>query len=335
MKQPTPALRVGLALSGGGGKGSYQAGVFQALHQLEARPLLRAVSGCSIGALNALLLLAGTPEMWRDMWVEGSLWHTMTGGRADAIDPARLRELSLRATRAKSLPEYLAMESLLPQDSLRQLLTDSLDPALFSAGTRVSVCAYQLEAEEPRYFWLDQLPFADAVEITVASTAIPVAFPPVEMGGNHYCDGGMTPPYSRKNNGDKTPILPLASLELDLLLVVYLNHYDQVDRRQLSPGTALEELYPSRPLEESPGARTMDFTSPEVAWRMELGYRDAMELLPPILSAARGGEPLAPLIAALDARNAALLAREQADNRSVAARARRVRARLTAEGPSL
>ena len=117
--------------------------------------------------------------------------------------------------------------------------------------------------------------------------------------------------------------------------MVYLNHYDQVDRRQLSPGTALVELYPSRPLEESPGARTMDFTSPEVAWRMELGYRDAMELLPPILNAARGGEPLAPLIAALDARNAALLAREQAANRSVAARARRVRARLTAEGPSL
>ena len=134
MKQPTPALRVGLALSGGGGKGSYQAGVFQALHQLEARPRLWAVSGCSIGALNALLLLAGTPEMWRDMWVGGSLWHTMTGGRADAIDPARLRELSLRATRAKSLPEYLAMESLLPQDSLRQLLTDSLDPALLRSA---------------------------------------------------------------------------------------------------------------------------------------------------------------------------------------------------------
>lgn len=324
--------RMGLVLSGGGAKGAYQAGVFQAMEEAGLCPRVEAISGCSIGAMNALLFATGDPALWRQAWEESD-FGAMGGG---GVTPARMEMLALQATQAGGLERYLQGEWLLPLDPLRQLARQVASPEKLALGRpRISVCAYQLEAEEPRYFWLDQLPFADAVEITVASTAIPVAFPPVEMGGNHYCDGGMTPPYSRKNNGDKTPILPLASLELDLLLVVYLNHYDQVDRRQLSPGTALVELYPSRPLEESPGARTMDFTSPEVAWRMELGYRDAMELLPPILNAARGGEPLAPLIAALDARNAALLAREQAANRSVAARARRVRARLTAEGPSL
>lgn len=325
---PSP-LKIGLVLSGGGGKGSYQAGVFRALEELGARPLIRAISGCSIGALNALLLLGGTPEMWRSVWVDGSLWRALTGPESEPVDPARLRELTLRATRVKSLDEYLSLPSLLPQENLRRFITAGLDPRLLDpAGVRVSVCAYQLEAQEPRYFWLDELSFSDAVDITVASTAIPVVFPPSLVGGFHYNDGGMTPPYSRKNNGDKTPVLPLAGLGLDLLLVIYLNHYDRLDRSVIPPGTALLELYPSRPLEENPGARTMDFDSPEVAVRWELGYRDALRVLPPILEAAAGGADPAPLLAELDAQNAALLAREQAANRAVAARARRVQARL-------
>lgn len=329
---PSP-LKIGLVLSGGGGKGSYQAGVFCALEELHACHLVQAVSGCSIGALNALLFVGGTPEQWRTLWVDGSLWRAMTGGENITVDPAQLRELTLKATRAKSMEEYLAMGAILPQDNLRSFISAGMDPRLLSPdGVRVSVCAYQLEAEEPRYFWLDRLSFSDAVGITVASTAIPVVFPPSMVAGAHYNDGGMTPPYSRKNNGDKTPVLPLTELDLDLLLVIYLNHYDQLDRSVIPPRMSLVELYPSRPLEETPGAGTMDFDSPEVAVRWELGHADALRVLPPILDAARKGQPLAPLLEQLDAENAALLAREQAANKFVAARARRVRARLAGKG---
>ena len=46
----------GLVLNGGGAKGAYQIGAWAALRQLELYDEITAVSGTSVGALNALLI---------------------------------------------------------------------------------------------------------------------------------------------------------------------------------------------------------------------------------------------------------------------------------------
>ena len=46
----------GLVLSGGGGKGAYQVGVWRALCELGWDTRIKAISGASVGALNAVLL---------------------------------------------------------------------------------------------------------------------------------------------------------------------------------------------------------------------------------------------------------------------------------------
>ena len=46
----------GLVLNGGGAKGAYQIGAWAALRQLELYEEITAVSGTSVGALNALLI---------------------------------------------------------------------------------------------------------------------------------------------------------------------------------------------------------------------------------------------------------------------------------------
>ena len=45
----------GLVLAGGGGKGAYQAGAFKALWEYGIQDYITAVSGASVGALNAVL----------------------------------------------------------------------------------------------------------------------------------------------------------------------------------------------------------------------------------------------------------------------------------------
>ena len=45
--------RIGLVLEGGGGKGSYQIGVLKAIRELGLEKKIVAVSGTSVGALNA------------------------------------------------------------------------------------------------------------------------------------------------------------------------------------------------------------------------------------------------------------------------------------------
>lgn len=270
--------RMGLVLSGGGAKGAYQAGVFQAMAELGLLDRVEAVSGCSIGALNALLFAAGDPALWRRVWEESDFGDITGVGTS----PGRLEELEEKAIKASGMKEYLQVGSLLSLDGIEDMLRQSIDPAILSKGRpRVSVCAYQLEAEEPRYFWLEGRPFPDAVKLAAASCAMPVIFPTVEFEGKHYCDGGMTPPYFGKKNGDKVPLAPLAGLGLDVILVIYLDPHDRVERGSIPPGTRLLELYPSQPLESSPGTGTLDFSRNAIRRRRKLGIEDGRRFLTP------------------------------------------------------
>ena len=316
-----PGPRLGLVLSGGGAKGAYEEGVFRALDRLGLSPLVEAVSGCSIGALNALLFAMGDPGLRRRVWEETSFSALFPAPAGDlSPTPAERAEAARRASGPEELARLGGIASLEP---LRELLCRELDPEKLRAGKpRVSVCAYDLREERPRYFWLEGRPFGEAVELALASSAIPVFFPPVAAAGSLFCDGGMVPPYSSRHNADKIPALPLAGLGLDLILVVHLNHYDAADLSAYPPSARVLELYPSRPLEESPGAGTMDFSREGIAWRLELGLRDALAAFAPLLAARLRGLPPDAVLAEHAGENRRLLERERGKNEAVARRAR-------------
>ena len=48
-------MKIGLVLSGGGGKGAYELGVWKALKELNLNKYISVFSGTSIGAFNAAL----------------------------------------------------------------------------------------------------------------------------------------------------------------------------------------------------------------------------------------------------------------------------------------
>ncbi|MBN2268472.1 MAG: patatin-like phospholipase family protein, partial [Acholeplasmataceae bacterium] len=50
--------RIGLALGGGGARGSYQIGIVKALHEIGLLKQITHVSGTSIGAINTLMVMA-------------------------------------------------------------------------------------------------------------------------------------------------------------------------------------------------------------------------------------------------------------------------------------
>ena len=58
----------GLVFCGGGGRGSYQIGVWKALDELGITKQIKAVSGTSVGALNAALFASKTQKEAADIW---------------------------------------------------------------------------------------------------------------------------------------------------------------------------------------------------------------------------------------------------------------------------
>lgn len=296
-------MKIGLVLSGGGAKGSYQVGLFRALEQLGLRSWVTAISGCSIGSLNALIYASGGPDSWIATWNSmgfESLLVKEPGAvmESDEGFPRKLVELAAllykRGLEISSLSEFLAQRELLPfrQDGLRLAVKERVDISKVTSGTpKIWLCAYNLYREYPEYFSLTGLSAKDVTDIAMASSAIPLVFPPVEYNGSLYCDGGIPPPYSRKKNGDRIPWLPLREEGCDLILIIYLSHYDKVEPTGFPAGTRIMELYPSSPLEVVKGTGTLNLSKETMAENLLMGYHDGLAALAPlILELAQGGD---------------------------------------------
>ena len=63
---------IGLVLAGGGAKGAYQVGVWQALCEMGLDRIITGMSGSSIGAINALLFSSVGLDAARQVWMEAT-----------------------------------------------------------------------------------------------------------------------------------------------------------------------------------------------------------------------------------------------------------------------
>jgi len=202
--KPLPG-QVVLVLQGGGALGSYQAGVYQALHEAGIEPDW--IIGTSIGAINASLIagnevdnrLARLQEFWKRMEQEAifnfrdvfpgfneklSYWATITHGIAGFFRPNALAH----AGDAYVLgPERAGYYTTMPlQRTLEELVDFDL---LNRCRPRLTVGAAHVRTSRMRYF--DSRDCAISVKHVMASGALPPAFPAVRIEGELYWDGGI------------------------------------------------------------------------------------------------------------------------------------------------
>lgn len=165
-------------LSGGGAKGAYEAGVALALHA-EGVPI-RLAAGSSAGALNAVMIAAGRLDRLE------SLWLALTREQVYGLRPSVFF--------AGFLPGWLTLlaldqaGSLLDPAPLRELIAGALDlERLRTSPVRVLVIATDLERRQRRLFDNATL----TLDALMAASAVPGAFPPVEVDGRLLADGGL------------------------------------------------------------------------------------------------------------------------------------------------
>ncbi len=193
-----------LVLQGGGALGSYQAGVFEAMAEADLCPDW--VAGISIGAINAALI-AGNPAEMRVLRLT-EFWELVTSG-VTATAPAfgdgvrrQWNQVAAAMTMAQGAPGFF--KPLFPPvmpwmkdrlgyydtTPLRETLERLVDWDLLNAGpVRVSVGAVNVETGNFRYF--DNRSERLGPEHIMASGALPPGFPPVEIDGQFWWDGGL------------------------------------------------------------------------------------------------------------------------------------------------
>lgn len=152
--------RVGLALGGGGGKGSAHIGVLSALEAL--RVPIDVLAGTSIGGLVAALYAVGYQPYQIEQW-----FRRATAWRILERDPTNGGFLGTR--------------------KIELLLREAFGTRTF-ADTRVPLALVAVDISRAVEVVLDEGPLVEAI---LASIAIPGLFPPVVRGDQQLVDGGV------------------------------------------------------------------------------------------------------------------------------------------------
>lgn len=205
-------LKKGLYLAGGGARGAYQAGVLKAIgHLLQVKKLpFHLVSGVSVGSINAAVLAENADDFPAALDKLESLWSEI---HCQKIYNATNYELSKSVFRNLSTVVRKQRQSghLLDTKPLRAFLDENLDFSKIqeniAAGhletleilsncydTHQTVSFYakkQADFEDWNYPRHSSQRVSFASEHILASSALPLFFPPVSINGFHYGDGSI------------------------------------------------------------------------------------------------------------------------------------------------
>lgn len=166
--------RTAFVLSGGGPYGALQAGALQALSEAGIQPDL--IVGTSVGALNGIFLANDpTPDglaRLKDVWLEL--------GEEDLFPGVRRRSSWARMLmRGNRIFDNSGLAKLIET----KLGIESFDEVQIPMG----IVATDLESGEGRLFTSGPV-----VPPLLASTAMPGIYPPVDINGHFYIDGGVS-----------------------------------------------------------------------------------------------------------------------------------------------
>jgi NTE family protein len=163
---------VAFVLGGGGILGAVEVGMLRALFRAGYRP--DTVVGTSIGAVNGALVAVDPSEAVTDRLVR--LWSSPEA--ADVYGDSIARQLRRFAARTH-------LHSPVP---LRRLLENELGQHSTFADLKVPFRCCAASIERAAEHWFDSGPLVDAV---LASSSVPGLLPPMQIGAEHFVDGGI------------------------------------------------------------------------------------------------------------------------------------------------
>jgi NTE family protein len=235
--RPWPRKRpLALVLQGGGALGAYQTGVYAALCEQDLAPFW--IAGTSIGAINAALIAGNAPDCALErldaFWTEIStpdplappdslvplrqaynFWSaqlTAAAGQPGFFRPRLLPPLAPVIPEARIDPAAISFYDTSPLKATLERLVDF--DRINSRAIKLSLGAVDVETGETVYF--DNHRQKLGPEHVMASGALPPAFPPVEIEGRLYWDGGIVSNTPLDAVLDKPPGHDLLVLMVDL-----------------------------------------------------------------------------------------------------------------------
>ncbi|UWG98426.1 patatin-like phospholipase family protein [Dehalobacter sp. DCM] len=250
----------GLALEGGGAKGSYQIGACKALQELGIT--YSAVTGTSIGALNGAMIVQGELNKAYDLWYE------MSPSKVFDIEEGRLEELKKLDITHDGLfyfmkkAKEIASSKGLDISFIKKLLADIVDEdKLRKSEMLFGIVTISLTDMKPLELFVDQIADGKVVEYLLASSNLP-AFKQEKIDGKRYTDGGFY---------DNLPLNMLVEKGYKDIIAIRTNALGR--RRKVTDSTVVVDyIAPDETL-----CSVLDFTNEPARYNLKLGYYDVLK----------------------------------------------------------
>lgn len=234
---PKDKKMAGIVLSGGGARGAYQAGVVRALTEIAAQEVrgnpFQIITGISAGAINASYLAMNCNRVDRAGKNLAAVWSNLTTDQIVSINPLVMGKIGLSLMKQLSfgaITKKTPTMALLNTDPLEELLRRRLRPeriqkrideehlyalAVTATDYNNSHARSFVQAREGHNSWArtrrESVSVDIGIEHVMASSAIPVLFPPHKIDKDYHGDGGVR---------NMAPLSPALKLGAEKLIIV-------------------------------------------------------------------------------------------------------------------
>ena len=278
----------GLVLAGGGGKGIYQVGMIKTLAEAGLLDDIVAVSGTSIGGVNAVLFTEGLLEgKLESVNASAAMKHTVEQMESTWSDidykvffdfeTANVQAGDTHFSRyetEKLIDKYLSYELFNNPEALPTYVTGAACPPNIVTSEHITTEEYRLLISgsvedtyrdyQVEYMHLNDRSHDYIKNAILATTALPVIYSPVNIGEKMYVDGGVK---------DNVPIKPLYDMGIRRFIVIELDTVSGIKNIGQYSDAEIIDILPSHELGKLLTG-TMNFDKEDKATKKEIGIRD-------------------------------------------------------------
>ena len=232
-------MKKGLVLEGGGTKGAYQIGAYEALRDLGIK--ITGIAGTSIGALNGAFIAQGDFEAMKDIWVNYDYKSFMD---IDEDTYERYKNIEMKAKNLHDVVDLMnkaRKKQGIDITPLRKLLEEKIDEdKIRKSNIDFGITtAYWDGKIFPQLLYVEDIPRGRLVDYLIASASLPI-FDLDKLDDKLYLDGMFS---------DNIPINMLAQRGYDDIVVIRLvddflgkriiNKYNNLNLKVIVPSQSL------------------------------------------------------------------------------------------------
>ena len=249
--------KTALVLAGGGSRGSYELGVWQALREMGVR--FDIVTGTSIGAINGSLIAQGDYDTAVEMWDTIETSHIFEV-QLDEQNPVKEKVAQAYRTFVRNF----ITEGGTCTNPLRETLERFFDEEkIRSSPIEYGLVTQEMDSGMPRELFLEDIPRGKIIDFILASASIYPAFKPYVIDGVRYVDGAYH---------DNLPVEMVLRKGATHIIAVDLEAFGVVKKEALKLAHDVKYIRCAWDL-----GPTLVFDHETIRRNIRLGYLDAMK----------------------------------------------------------